>query len=133
MSDSKRQAREYDDIPGTTVFDADMARKGYHVNQFAMSLMKAENRERFLADEALYLDEWPMTPEQRQGVLDRDFNRLIGLGGNIYYLAKIFSTDKQSFLFAAAKMTGVTQDEYQAMMIAGGRSPQGNMYKQGSK
>ena len=133
MSTSNRPAREYDDIPGTTVFDADMARKGYHVNQFAMSLMKAENRERFLADEALYLNDWPMTEEQRQGVLDRDFNRLIGLGGNIYYLAKIFSTDKQSFLFAAAKMTGVTQEEYQAMMIAGGRSPIGNMYKKESE
>lgn len=133
MSTSKRQAREYDDIPGTTVFDADMARKGYHLNQFAMSLMKAENRERFLDGESLYLDDWSMTEEQRQGVLDRDFNRLIGLGGNIYYLAKIFSTDKQSFLFAAAKMTGVTQEEYQAMMIAGGRSPIGNMYKKESE
>lgn len=133
MSTEKRQAREYDDIPGTTVFDADMARKGYHVNQFAMSLMKAENRERFLADEEAYLDEWPMTAEQRQGVLDRDFNRLIGLGGNIYYLAKIFSTDKQSFVFAAAKMTGVTEDEYKAMMVGGGRSPVGNMYKKESE
>lgn len=129
MSEAKRQAREYDDIPGTTVFDADRARQGYHVNQFAMSLMKAENRERFLADEAAYLDDWPMTEEQRQGVLDRDFNKLISLGGNIYYLAKIFSTDKQSFLYAAAKMTGVTQEEYQAMMISGGRSPIGNLYK----
>ena len=133
MNTSNRPAREYDDIPGTTVFDADMARKGYHVNQFAMSLMKAENRERFLADEALYLSDWPMTEEQRQGVLDRDFNRLIDLGGNIYYLAKIFSTDKQSFLVAAAKMTGVTPEEYQAMMIAGGRSPIGNMYKKESE
>ena len=133
MSTGKRPAREYDDIPGTTVFDMDMARKGYQVNQFAMSLMKAENRERFLADEEAYLDEWGMTPEQRQGVLERDFNRLIGLGGNIYYLAKIFSTDRQSFVFAAAKMTGVTEDEYKAMMIGGGRSPQGNMYKMESE
>ena len=133
MSDSKRQPREYDDIPGTTVFDADMARQGYHVNQFAMSLMRVENRERFLADEEAYLDEWPMTAEQRQGVLDRDFNRLIGLGGNIYYLAKIFSTDRQSFVFAAAKMTGVTEDAYKSMMIGGGRSPVGNMYKKESE
>jgi len=133
MSDSKRQAREYDDIPGTTVFDADMARKGYHVNQFAMSLMKAENRERFLADEEAYLDEWPVTAEQRQSIMDRDFNRLISLGGNIYYIAKIFSTDRQSFQYAAAEMTGLTQDEYRAMMIGGGRSPIGNMYKEESE
>ena len=128
MSTVQKTAKPYDDIPGTTVFDADMARKGYHLNQFAMSLMKAENRERWLADEPDYLDDWPMTAEQRQALLDRDFNRMISLGGNIYYLAKIFSTDKQSFLVAAAKMTGVTPDEYYQMMVNGGRSPEGNMY-----
>ena len=126
---SERQAKPYDDIPGTTVFDADMARKGYHLNQFAMSLMTAENRASFLGDEEAYLDGWPISVEQRAGVLDRDFNRLIGLGGNIYYMAKIFSTDKQSFLVAAAGMTGLTPDEYYQMMVDGGRSPQGNMYK----
>lgn len=130
---SQRQAKPYDDIPGTTVFDADMARKGYHLNQFAMSLMKAENRERFLADEPSYLNEWPLSDDQHQAVLDRDFNRLISLGGNIYYLAKIFSTDKQNFLFAAAKMTGLSQDEYFQMMVNGGRSPEGNMYKKESE
>ena len=128
MSTVQKTAKPYDDIPGTTVFDADMARKGYHLNQFAMSLMKAENRERWLADEPAYLDDWPMTAEQRQAVLDRDFNRMISLGGNIYYLAKIFSTDKQSFVVAAANMTGVTPDEYYQMMVSGGRSPEGNMY-----
>ena len=130
---SERQAKPYDDIPGTTVFDADMARKGYHLNQFAMSLMTAENRAKFLADEEAYLNDWPMTAEQRAGVLDRDFNRMISLGGNIYYLAKIFSADKQSFLVAAAAMTGVTPDEYYQMMVSGGRSPIGNMYKEESK
>ena len=130
---SERQAKPYDDIPGTTVFDADMARKGYHLNQFAMSLMTADNRAKFLADEEAYLNDWPMTAEQRAGVLDRDFNRMISLGGNIYYLAKIFSADKQSFLVAAAAMTGVTPDEYYQMMVSGGRSPIGNMYKEESK
>ena len=130
---SERQAKPYDDIPGTTVFDADMARKGYHLNQFAMSLMTADNRAKFLADEKGYLNDWPMTAEQRAGVLDRDFNRMISLGGNIYYLAKIFSADKQSFLVAAAAMTGVTPDEYYQMMVSGGRSPEGNMYKEESK
>ena len=130
---SERQAKPYDDIPGTTVFDADMARKGYHLNQFAMSLMTADNRAKFLADEEGYLNDWPMTAEQRAGVLDRDFNRMISLGGNIYYLAKIFSADKQSFLVAAAAMTGVTPDEYYQMMVSGGRSPEGNMYKEESK
>ena len=130
---SKRQPKPYDDIPGTTVFDADMARKGYHLNQFAMSLMTADNRAKFLGDEEAYLNNWAMTAEQREAVLARDFNRMISLGGNIYYLAKIFSTDKQSFLVAAAGMTGVTPDEYYQMMVGGGRSPVGNLYKEGAE
>jgi protocatechuate 4,5-dioxygenase alpha chain len=120
--------KPYRDVPGTTIFDADQARIGYHVNQFCMSLMKAENRARFKADEAAYLAEWPMTGEQRDAVLARDYNRLISLGGNVYFLAKIFSTDGKSFQYAAASMTGMTQDAYAAMMLAGGRSPEGNRY-----
>ena len=115
--------KPYADIPGTTVFDSDMARRGYHVNQFCMSLMNADNRERFKADERAYLDEWKMTEAQKQAILDRDYNELLVLGGNIYFFAKLFSTDGQSFEQAAAKMTGVTREEYRAMMLAGGRSP----------
>ena len=115
--------RTYRDIFGTTVFDADMARRGYHLNQFCMSLMKAENRARFKADERAYLNEWPMNAEQRQAVLDRDYNRMISLGGNIYFLAKVFATDGLSFQHAAATMTGMSQQEYAQMMLDGGRSP----------
>jgi protocatechuate 4,5-dioxygenase alpha chain len=120
--------KPYRDVPGTTIFDADQARIGYHVNQFCMSLMKADNRARFKADERAYLAEWPMTDEQRDAVLARDYNRLISLGGNVYFLAKIFSTDGKSFQYAAASMTGMTQEAYAAMMLAGGRSPEGNRY-----
>ena len=120
--------KPYRDIPGTTIFDADMSRIGYHLNQFCMSLMKPENRDRFHADERAYLDEWEMTEEQKQGVLDRDYNRMISLGGNIYFLAKIFSSDGLSFQYAAATMTGMSQEEYAQMMLDGGRSPEGNRY-----
>ncbi len=120
--------KPYKDIPGTTIFDADMSRQGYHVNQFCMSLMKEENRKAFKADERAYLDKWPMTDEQRQAVLDRDYNKLLSLGGNVYFLAKIFATDGQSFQYAAALMTGMTQEEYRKMMVEGGRSPEGNLY-----
>jgi len=116
---------EFDDIPGTRVYTAARARKGYHLNQFAMSLMKAENRERWKAGERAYLNEWPMTEDQKQAVLARDYNRLLDLGGNIYFLAKIFSTDGLSFVQAVSTMTGMNVEDYQAMMIAGGRSPQG--------
>ena len=120
--------KPYANIPGTTVFDADMARKGYHLNQFCMSLMKAENRERFHADERAYVDEWPMTESQKQAVLDRDYLRMIELGGNIYFLSKIFASDGKTFVHAAAQMTGMPEDEYKQMMLDGGRSPDGNRY-----
>ena len=116
---------QFEDIPGTRVFTARRARQGYHLNQFAMSLMKAENRERFLADEKAYLDEWQISEEAKQAVLDRDYNRMIDFGGNIYFLSKLFSTDKKSFQFAAGSMTGMTQEEYAEMMLKGGRSPEG--------
>ena len=121
--------KPYADVPGTTIFDADMARRGYHLNQFCMSLMKAENRQRFKANEQAYLDEWPMSAEQKAAVLARDYNRMIAAGGNIYFLAKLFSTDGQSFEYAAASMTGLSREEYRNMMLSGGRSPEGNRYK----
>ncbi len=120
--------KPYLDVPGTTIFDAEMSRKGYHLNQFCMSLMKAENRARFKADERAYLDEWPMSEEQKQAVLSRDLNRCIALGGNIYFLAKIGATDGRSFQYMAASMTGMSQAEYAQMMLDGGRSPEGNRY-----
>ena len=118
----------YLDVPGTTIFDAEQSRKGYHLTQFCMSLMKADNRARFKFDERAYLDEWPMTEEQKQAVLARDLNRCIAAGGNIYFLAKIGATDGKSFQQMAGSMTGMTEDEYRAMMLAGGRSAQGNRY-----
>ena len=120
--------KPYLDIPGTTIFDAEQSRRGYWLNQFCMSLMKAENRERFKADERAYLDEWPMTEEQKLGVLTRDLNRCIAAGGNIYFLAKIGATDGKSFQYMAATMTGMTQEQYMAMMLAGGRKIDGNRY-----
>jgi protocatechuate 4,5-dioxygenase, alpha chain len=116
---------EFDDIPGTRVFTAARAKQGYQLNQFCMSLMKAANRERFKADEREYLDEWPMTEDQKLAVLDRDYNRLLDLGGNIYFLAKIFATDGLSYLQAVSTMTGMPIEDYQQMMVSGGRSPEG--------
>ena len=131
MSDKKQRIdiHEYlaafDDIPGTRVFTAARARKGYWLNQFAMSLMKAENRERFKADNAAYLEGWNLTDAQKAAVLARDYNAMIDEGGNVYFLSKLFSADGLSFQTAAGSMTGLTTEEYAQMMIAGGRSPEG--------
>ena len=118
--------KPYLDVPGTTIFDAEQSRIGYHLNQFCMSLMNAENRERFKADQRAYVDEWPMTEEQKQAVLDVDLNRAISLGGNIYFLAKLGATHGRSFQQMAGSMTGMTEIEYRDMMIGGGRSAHGN-------
>ena len=120
--------KPYLDIPGTTIFDTDQAAKGYHLNMFAMSLKDADNRARFKEDEDAYLDEWPMTPEQKQGVRDRDLNRLIALGGNIYFLAKIGATDGLNYVQIVSSMTENDADAHKTMMMNGGRSPEGNRF-----
>ena len=120
--------KPYLDVPGTTIFDAEQSRRGYHLNQFCMSLMKADNRERFKAGERAYLDEWPMTEEQKQAVLAQDLNRCISLGGNIYFLAKLGATHGKSFQQMAGSMTGMSEEQYRDMMIAGGRSVDGNRH-----
>ena len=128
--------KPYEDVPGTTIFDTDMARRGYYLNQFCMSLMKGENRERFKANERAYLDEWQMREEQKQAVLDRNYKRMIELGGNIYFVSKLGATSGHSFQHMAATMTGLSQEDYLQMMINGGRSPEGNRYvgeQQGEK
>jgi protocatechuate 4,5-dioxygenase, alpha chain len=116
---------EFDDIPGTTVFTGSQTRKGYQLNQFCMSLMDPDNRDRFKADERAYLDQWPLSPAQRRAVLERDYNAAIAEGGNIYFLSKLVSADGLSMQHVAGLMTGMSTEEYRAMMVAGGRPPQG--------
>ena len=121
--------KPYHDIPGTILFDAEQSRMGYHLNMFCMSLMKADNREAFKANEAAYLDRFPMTRPQKAAVLARDWNGMLALGGNIYFTAKIAATDGLSFQQIAAKMSGVSQPEYAQMMLDGGRSVEGQRSK----
>jgi protocatechuate 4,5-dioxygenase alpha chain len=120
--------KPYKDVPGTIIFDAEQSRKGYWMNQFCMSLMKADNRERYRADERAYMDDWPLTEEQKQALLAHDLNWCMRLGGNIYFLAKMGSTHGLSFQQMAGSMTGMTEDEYRDMMVKGGRSADGNRY-----
>jgi protocatechuate 4,5-dioxygenase alpha chain len=119
------QPEAYEDIPGTWVFDAERARIGYHLNTFLYSLMKAENRAEFRADERKYLQRFAMTEEQRAAVVTRSWNRLLELGAVSYALAKLAFTDKKSYQYMASQMVGVTEEEYVKMMMAGGRSSDG--------
>src|SRR6202034_174069 len=126
-----REQQEYDDIPGTFVFDAERSRQGYGINMFCMSLLQEENRKAFKADEVEYLKKFNLTPEQTDAILKRDYNRMLELGGNIYFTAKLGATDGHSFRHLAAVMTGSSQDDYANMMLAGGRSVEGNRSKSG--
>ena len=126
---AKASAKPYDDIPGTIVFDADQSRMGYAINAFCMTLMKDENRKAFKANEAAYLKQFKMTPAQESAILKRQWNRMLELGGNIYFTSKLGATDGLTFRALAARMTGSTEDDYADMMIKGGRSPNGNRSK----
>ena len=128
-----RQQQVYDDIPGTFVFDAERSRQGYGINMFCMSLMKDENRKAFKANEAEYLKKFPLTPDQTEAILKRGYNRMLELGGNIYFTAKLGATDGHSFQHLAALMTGNTQEGYAKMMLAGGRSIEGNRSRSGKE
>ena len=126
-----REQHDYDDIPGTFVFDAERSRQGFGINMFCMSLMKDENRKAFKANEAEYLKKFNLTPGQADAVLKRDYNRMLELGGNIYFTAKLGATDGHSFQHLAALMTGSTQQDYASMMLGGGRSVEGNRSRTG--
>ena len=131
MAQAKSKENEYEDIPGTFVFNAERSRQGYGINMFCMSLMKEDNRKAFKANETEYLKKYPLTPEQTEAILKRDYNRMLELGGNIYFTAKLGATDGHSFRHLAAVMTGSTQDDYAKMMLEGGRSVEGNRSKSG--
>jgi protocatechuate 4,5-dioxygenase alpha subunit len=120
---------QFEDIPGTYLFNRKRCQKGYHLNMLFMSLLKEENRKAFLADEDAYLDTFPLTEAQKQVVLKRDFNGILEVGGNIYYAAKLGATLGLSFQYMAGSMSGMSQDEYRDMMVAGGRHIEGNRSK----
>ena len=125
--------REFEDIPGTYLFNKDRCHEGYYLNMFCMSLIKLHNRETFRADEGAYLDKFPLTEEQRRCVLERDWLGMIHVGGNIYYISKLGATDGRSFQYLAGAMSGMTQEEYRDMMVAGGRLIDGNRSKSEKK
>ncbi len=126
-----RKEQVYDDIPGTFVFDAERSREGFGINMFCMSLMKDEGRKAFKANEAEYLKQFRLSPDQTEAILQRDYNRMLELGGNIYFTAKLGATDGHSFQHLAALMTGNTQESYAKMMLGGGRSVEGNRSRSG--
>ena len=126
-----RAAREYDDIPGTYVFDSQYCRLGYALNTFLMTLNRADGRAAFAADEAACLDSYGVTTEQRQAVLDRDWLGMLRLGANVYYLLKLTAFDRVSVQHMAGQMSGISEREFIDMMVSGGRPIAGNTSRGG--
>ena len=123
--------RDYDDVPGTYVFDGRRYRMGYHLNMFLMSLNKAECRAEFAEDELAYLAKFPMTEAQQEAVLQRQWLKMLHLGGNVYYAFKLISHDRKppQVMYGQMAEPNMSFDEFQAMMIAGGRTIDGNRSK----
>lgn len=121
----KPDFEQFKDIPGTTIFTIEKARQGFWLNQFCMSLREEANRKRFLSAEREYLDEWEMAEEQKQAVLDRDFQKMLDFGGNVYFLSKIFASEGLSYVQAVSTMTDMNVEQYQQMMLNGGRNVEG--------
>lgn len=118
--------KDYDDIPGTYIFDGRRSREGYGLNMFCMSLNQEAGRDAFRADPAAYLDNYDLTVAQREAVESRDWLKLLQLGGNIYYTYKLAAYDSLSMQDVGASMSDVTTAEFSQMMIDGGRSIEGN-------
>ena len=125
------QARDYDDIPGTYVFDGAHLRKGYGLNMFCKSLDLAANRDVFRQSPEEYLANFALTERQRQAVLQREWLELLRLGGNIYYTFKLAIVDGLTMQHVGAAMsgTGMSVEEFRAMMAQGGREIEGNRQK----
>lgn len=120
--------RDYDDIPGTYVFDGERCWRGFKLNMFCKSLDQPANRDAFRLDPDAYLSRFDLSAEQRSSVIRRDWLEMLRLGGNIYYTFKlaIFDGLTMQHLGAAMSADRVSVDEFRAMMISGGRPISGN-------
>lgn len=114
-------AAEDKSIPGTTVFDGEQAQRGYALNRMCYSFNRQENRRAFERDEAAYCAQYELDREQRDAVKRRDFLRMIELGGNIYYLAKLAGIFGLNVQDLGAQQTGLSVDAFKARLERAGK------------
>jgi protocatechuate 4,5-dioxygenase alpha chain len=108
--------------PNTYVFDGAASRLGFKMNKLFMSLRDVTARETFLADEAAYCDRFGLTAEQKKAVLERDWQAMLDLGGSIFYVYKLAMMDGLSMQYLGGVFTGMSEAEFKAAMLAGGRT-----------
>ena len=107
-------------IPGTVIFDGEMAMKGYALNKMCFSFNGADARNAFKADEEAYMSKFGLNEQQKQAVRNRNVLELIGAGGNIYYLAKFAGIFGLSVQDVGAQQTGMTVEAFKAMLAKQG-------------
>ena len=73
----------------TSVHHAQLTIRGYALNRMCYSFNRAANRRRFKAFPEAYCLQYRLTRAQITAVTDLDIERMLQLGGNLYYLQKL--------------------------------------------
>lgn len=111
---------DYDDIPGTYVFDGKHAHGAYALNKLLFSFNSEENRTTFERDPAAYCDKFGVAGKYKDLVLKKDFLGMLRAGANIYYMAKMAIPRGTSVQDAGAQFQGISTKEFQAKLLAKG-------------
>lgn len=122
---------DYDDLPGTVVFDGECTHSSYNLNKMAFSFNSPENRAEFAADMDAYCRKFELTDDQRVAVLAGDFPALLRLGGNIYYLAKIAIFHGMTMQDAGASFQNITTDQFKQKLADNAAGFQQHLDKRG--
>ncbi len=107
-------------IEGTTLFDGEMAMKGYALNKMCFSFNKADARAAYLADAESYMDRFKLNEAQKQACRNKNVLEMIAEGGNIYYLAKFAGIYKLNMQDIGAQQTGMTVDAFKEKLLRAG-------------
>lgn len=99
-------------IPDTPLFDRQGNIKGYRLNKMAMALGTPENREAFKADEEAFLDRYGLDEEEKAAVMARDWEKMVSLGGNLFFILKISAVDPVPITRIGAAQAGMRHDDF---------------------
>ena len=94
-------------LPATPLLDRPHTLTGYNINKMAMGLMDPVNRDAFRQDEEAYLDRFGLTVEEKKAVRTRDWQEMVRLGGNLFFILKISAIDPTPITQIGADQAGM--------------------------
>lgn len=103
-------------LEGTYLFDGPRAQKNYPLNKMCMSLVDANSRKEFAADQRAYCKKYGLSDQTTELVVARDWIGMIRSGGNIYYVWKLASIDHISMQHVGAQQNSMTLDQFRAKL-----------------